>query len=491
MPEKTRVAVIGAGLGGLCAGIKLKEAGIDEFLIFDRHPKVGGVWYENKYPGCCCDTQVAEYEFSFAPNPNWSHLYPRAAEIQAYAEAIAENFQLSSHLCLSEGVASVNWEETGCLWRVTCESGRKIEADAIITALGQLNRPALPEIEGRESFAGATMHSARWDDSVSLKGKRVGVIGSAASAVQIVPEVAKEASLLTVFQRSPNWIIPKVDREITNEEKTLMITKPDRASNLGQHNRQMIFDRSEYFFWQAFEWNEVGRAAFTRIALNHMEAQVSDSELREKLKPDYPIGCKRVLPTDAYYPALMRDNVSLVNDGISRINEQGIETNDGTSHEFDVLIYATGLETTGWNWSMDVTGLQGQNLHELWAKGPEAYLGITVAGFPNLFMLYGPNTNLGHGTITRMLQHQVDYAVKALLALNEQGAKALVPTTQAQTRFNDQLQKELSKRVWADPNCTSWYKNSAGHITQNWSNPIRAYGEATSTIKLDDYELIP
>ena len=490
MPEKTRVAVIGAGLGGLCAGVKLREAGIDDFLIFDRHPKVGGVWYENKYPGCCCDTQVAEYEFSFAPNPNWSHLYPRAAEIQAYAEAITENFQLSSHLCLYEGVANVTWDETGCLWRITSESGRKIEADAIITALGQLNRPALPEIEGRNSFAGATMHSARWDDTVCLKGKSVGVIGSAASAVQIVPEVAKEAAELTVFQRSPNWIIPKVDRVVTDEEKALMITKPERAVSLGQHNRQMIFDRSEYFFWQAFEWTEAGRAAFTRIALNHLESQVSDPELRKKLRPDFPIGCKRVLPTDTFYPALMRDNVSLVTDGISRINRQGIETRDGDIHDFDVLIFATGFETTGWRWSMDVIGRHGQNLHGLWANGPEAYLGITVAGFPNFFMLYGPNTNLGHGTITRMLEHQVGYTVRALLELDEQGAKALVPTAEAQTRFNDQIQKELAKRVWSDPNCTSWYKNTAGRITQNWSNHIRAYGEATSIIKLPDYEWI-
>ncbi len=488
--EKTRVVVIGAGLGGLCAGVKLREAGIEDFLIFDRHPKVGGVWYENKYPGCCCDTQVAEYEFSFAPNPKWSHLYPRAAQIQAYAEAIAEDFQLASHLCLSEGVANVTWDESLCLWLVTTESGRKIETDAIITALGQLNRPALPEIEGRDSFTGASMHSARWDDTVCLKAKRVGVIGSAASAVQLVPEVAKEATELTVFQRSPNWIIPKVDREVTDEEKALMMTNPDRAASLGQHNRQMIFDRSEYFFWQAFEWNEVGRAAFTRIALNHMEAQVPDPNLRKKLRPDYPIGCKRVLPTDAYYPALMRNNVSLVTDGISRIKKQGIETRDGAIHDFDVLIFATGFETTGWHWSMDVIGRHSQNLHELWAKGPEAYLGITVAGFPNLFMLYGPNTNLGHGTITRMLQHQVNYAVKALLALDEQGAKAMVPTHEAQIRFNDQLQKELAKRVWSDPNCTSWYKNSAGRITQNWSNPIRAYGDATSTVKLADYELI-
>jgi len=216
MLEKTRVVVIGAGLGGLCAGVKLREAGIDDFLIFDRHPKVGGVWYENKYPGCYCDTQVTEYEFSFAPNPNWSHLYPRAAQIQAYAEAIAENFQISNLLRLSEAVASVTWNETLCLWRVTTEAGRNIEANAIITALGQLNRPALPEIEGRDSFIGASMHSARWDDTVCLKGKHVGVIGSAASAVQLVPEVAKEAAELTVFQRSPNWIIPKVDREVTD-----------------------------------------------------------------------------------------------------------------------------------------------------------------------------------------------------------------------------------------------------------------------------------
>jgi len=490
MATKVRVAVVGAGLGGIAAAIKLKEAGIDDFLVFDRNQKVGGVWHENKYPGCCCDTPVALYEFSFAPNPGWTHLFPRAAEVQAYAENLVETFQLTPHMKLGDGMGAAVWNEASNTWSLRTESGAKYEADAIIAGMGQLNRPSYPDIEGRDTFAGPSMHSARWDTNVSLKGKRVGVIGSAASAVQLIPEVAKEAAQMTVFQRTPNWVIPRNDQEITDETKALMMTNLELAMDLGKKNRQLLYDNADHFFWQAFEWTPEGRAAFTRQAIDQLETQIPDPELRKKLLPDYPIGCKRILICDDFYPTLMQEHVELETNGIAKVNKAGVETADGVQHDFDVLIYATGFETTGWRWSMEVEGQNGQNLNDLWEESPEAYLGVTATGFPNLFVLYGPNTNLGHNTITFMLEHQVAYTVKALKALEASGAKALMPSKAAQDRFNDEIQKDLAGTVWADPQCASWYKNADGRITQNWSSHTRAYAQATSKIEMADYELI-
>ena len=484
------VVIIGAGLGGLLAGIRLKENGINDFLIFDRNPKVGGTWFENKYPGCCCDTPVALYEFSFFKSKNWNYLYPRSAELQAYAEEIVASYQLQSFLKLGEEVKSVVWDEYTCQWHIKTEQGMEIVADAVIAALGQLNRPAFAKIDGRETFRGPTMHSARWNDSISLKGKRVGVVGSAASAIQLIPELAKTVAQLTVFQRSANWIIPKFDREITIEEKNLRMTEPEIAVSLGQKERQIHYNGSEFFYWQTFSWTESGRAAYTRIALNNLKAHVSDQDLQKKLTPNYPIGCKRILVSSDFYPAMMRENVSLVTDGIKRINANGIETSGNDKHCFDVLIFATGFETTGWHWSMDVKGINGQSLNKTGSKGMEAYLGISAAGFPNFFMLYGPNTNLGHGCITNMLELEVDYILKALDALDTQKSKAMVPKKSAQKRFNNRLQEDLSKRVWSDSNCVSWYKTAEGKITQNWSGNINAYAKATSEIILSDYEFI-
>lgn len=483
MSGKPSIAVIGAGLGGLCAAIKLKEAGYDDLVILEKADKVGGTWRDNSYPGCACDTPVAMYQFSFAPSLGWSHLFPRAAEVQRYAEDLADNFQLRPHLRFGTEPLSAVWSEARAKWQINTAKGETIEADVIVPALGQLNRPTIPEIKGRSSFAGPSFHSARWDHSVDLMGKRVGVIGSAASAVQLIPEVAKVASHLTVFQRTPNWIIPRLDRPITEEEKALMMTVPEIAG-LG---REMIYANADHLFWQVFSWTKEGRAAYTRIALNQLEEQIPDPEMRKKLTPNYPIGCKRILITDDFYPTLMRDNVSLVTEGISQITATGVETADGVSHDFDVIVFATGFETTGWHWSMDVVGREGRSLNDVWKKAPEAYYGVTTTGFPNMFMLYGPNTNLGHNTITFMIERQVEYTVKAVKALEGKGLASLEVSAAAQARFNRDLQAALAKTTWADPGCHSWYKTADGRITQNWSSHTRDYAKALAELALDDY----
>ena len=487
MTKKPAVAVIGAGLGGLAAGIKLKEAGFDNVTILEQAAKVGGTWRDNSYPGCCCDVPVSLYQFSFAPSLKWSHLFPRYNEVQQYTEDMADNFGLRPHLHMNEATKSAVWDDARAVWKLTTNAGKTYEASAIVAALGQLNRPAVPDIDGRASFDGPTFHSARWDHSVDLKGKRVAIIGSAASAVQIIPEVAKVAGHLSVFQRTANWLVPRLDRPITEEEKALMMTAP----HVAMMNRDLIYQNSDYLFWQAFSWTEVGRAAYTRVALNHLAEQVPDPDLRKKLTPNYPIGCKRILFADDYYPTLVRDNVSLITDAIARITPTGIETKDGKKHVFDVIVYATGFETTGWNWSVDVVGKNGKRLNDEWKERPQAYLGITVANFPNMFVLYGPNTNLGHNSITFMLERQVEYAVKALTELHAKGASAMDVTEAAQTRFNKTLQADLAKTTWADPHCRSWYKNEHGDITQNWSSHTRDYAKATERVDWADYAIRP
>lgn len=483
------VLIIGAGLGGICAAIKLQEAG-HTFTMIEKLDRVGGTWAQNTYPGVACDVPVALYQFSFAQSVNWSRAYPQGGEIQAYAEEITDRYQLRPSVKLGDEAVNAVWDEDDRSWTVTTASGATYTGDAVIGALGQLNRPNWPDIPGKEAFQGAVTHSAEWDHSIDMAGKRVGIIGCAASAVQVIPELAEAAEKLVVFQRSPNWVIPRNDVEMSAEEGALLGTDPDLAMKIGALNRQIIYEQADTFFWQAFKWTPEGRDAYHRIAIDHLEKQVEDPQLRQKLTPDYPIGCRRILISDDYFPALTKDNVTLETDGIKTIDATGIETVSGTHHDLDVIAFATGFETTGWRWSVDVQGRGGTHLNEVWSDYPEAYLGITVSDFPNLFVLYGPNTNLGHNAITFMLERQVEYAVKALDGLGSAGKSAMVPTRAAQDRFNAQVQADLDKTVWADPACNSWYKNAHGKITQNWSSHTRDYAAAVAEVKLDDYELI-
>ncbi len=485
MSDTPSVIVVGAGLGGLCVGAHLTKAGIEDYVVLERAARVGGTWRDNSYPGCACDTPVAMYQFSFARTLKWSHLFPRQAQVHQYTEDVADLCGVRPHLRLGQGAATAQWDDARARWRVTTTSGEVHEARALVMALGQLNRPQLPDIEGRSSFAGPAFHSARWDHSVDLAGKRVAVIGSAASAIQLIPEVAKIAGRLTVFQRTPNWIVPRLDREVTACEQRILTKSPEVPASEREH----LYLAAELLFWQVFEYTQEGREWYTEQALNHLQMQVPDAELRRKLTPNYPIGCKRVLFADDYYPALMRPNVSLVTDPIAQILPEGVVTKDGVTHAVDAIVYATGFETTGWHWSVDVAGRGGVKLSEAWKDGPEAYLGITVADFPNLFILYGPNTNLGHNSITFMLERQTEYIVQCLEAMRARGLATIEVTRAAQDRFNRELQARLAKTTWADPSCGSWYKTADGRITQNWGSHTRDYRKATQQVAWGDYEV--
>lgn len=475
-----KIAIIGAGLGGLCAAIKAREAG-HQVTIFDAADDVGGTWRANRYPGVACDVPAILYQFSFAPNPHWDYYFARGHEIHAYTRALVEQFALGDSLRLNEGVERAAWDPAAARWNLDTSAGRREGFDAIVPALGQLSRPTLRDIAGIESFAGQMWHAAEWPEEADLRGKRVGVVGTGASGVQLVPEIAALAEHLVVFQRTPNWCVPRNDYPITPEVKALAASDIAAAMKVGALQRELIFVNAESFFWPTFAWTPEGRAASERLSLDHLAAQIPDEGLRRKLTPDFPVGCRRILFTDDYYPTFLRENVVLETGGIAAIEPGGVRTAEGF-HELDVLVFATGFETTQWNWSMAVEGVDGRTLTQAWENGAEAYLGIMVSGFPNMFVIYGPNTNLVHNSITYMIECQVDYMTSVLATLEAQGTAAAEVTQQAQRAFFEAVDRRNQASVWADPACKSWYKNANGRIVQNWAGTCEEYRRETADV---------
>ena len=484
MQEQYEIAVLGAGIGGLGMAARLKEEGRTDFVVLEKADAIGGTWRENTYPGAACDVQSHLYWYSFDEGQDWSRLYAGQSEIQANLERFVERRGLAEHIRLSAEVVRATWDDAAGAWVIELLSGEVVRAEVFVTAWGQLNRPSFKGIRGRERFRGQAFHSAEWNHDVDLTGKRVAVVGNGASAVQIIPRIAEQVGHLEVFQRSANYHVPREDRAYEPDERELF-RDPARYTE----SREAFYAEHESWIGaMKLESNPV-QDEFYRLAREMLDTQVPDPVLREKLWPDYPLGCKRVLVADDYYPALTRDDVELVTERIAQVEPEGIRTEDGELHEVDVIVFATGFETLSFLGSLEISGRDGRSLREQWEGGAHAYLGMTIDGFPDLFVLYGPNTNLGHNSIILMLECQYEYVLQALRARDEQGGAALSVRPEVVERYNAELQDELSRTAFAG-SCNSWYKTAEGHVTNNWSGSVEEYRERTRQFSLDDYEVL-
>ena len=478
-PTTTRFAIVGAGAGGLCAGIRLRESGRDDFLIFDREPRVGGTWQRNTYPGAACDIASHLYCYSFAPNPDWTRPYAPQREILAYFERVAREYGLEPHLRLGTGVSSARWDEGSARWRLELASGETVEAQFVIGAVGMFGEPARPDIPGLDAFRGAMFHSAEWDHAHDLAGERVAVIGSAASAVQLVPEVAKVASELFVFQRTPNWVLPKDDVPYTREQMDAFRSRPE----LMAERRQQLFDVVEVSL--AYDRPDFGKLPeeFGRKALE----VVRDPRTRARLTPDHPFGCKRPLLSNDYLQAFNRDDVELVVDPIERVTADAVVTTDGKERTVDAIVLATGFATTRYLSAIEVRGRDGVRLDEAWSDAPEAYLGLTTSGFPNLFLLYGPNTN-GGNSIILMLEYQVEYMMRLLDEAEETGVDWLDVRRDVMDAFNATLQEQLAGIPVLQASCNGYYRSPSGRIVTQWPFNFAAYRERVDRDGLASFE---
>ncbi len=476
-----RIAILGAGISGICLGIRLRQAGIESFEIFEKSDGVGGTWRDNSYPGAACDVPAIFYSFSFEVKTDWSRIFPPQAEILAYLEHCVAKYGLEPHLRLRTEVRSARFDEASGHWRLRTADGREHVADVLVSGVGQLNNPNVPDIPGLERFAGICFHSARWDHGHDLAGERVAVIGNGASAVQIVPEIAPRAAHLTIFQRSANWMIPRNDRAITEREKRRLARYP----MLARLQRALVWGLLEAR-WPAFSQQSWLGRRMERRALREMRRVVRDPALQAVLMPDYPIGCKRILISDDYYQTLIRDDVEVVTSPIAEVLTDAIRTSDGRRHPVDAIVLATGFRSTDFLHPIEIRGRDGRSLEEAWRRGAEAYLGIAMPGFPNLFFLYGPNTNLGHNSIIFMIECQVRYLVQCIELLGGRGLSTLEVRGDAMDRWRAECDQSLERSVWAT-SCESWYKNAGGRITNNWPYGTIAYWRRTRRPRFADY----
>jgi len=457
-----KVAIVGAGFSGLGMAARLKSEGIDDFVVLERNEEVGGTWWDNTYPGCQCDVASRLYSFSFAPNPDWSRTYSRQPEIRDYLRGCSERFGLRPHIRFRCELESAAWDDDAGIWRLVTSNG-DITAQVLVAAAGPLSEPALPDIAGLDGFEGKVFHSARWDHEHDLSGERVGVIGTGASAIQFVPRIQPEVGQMHVFQRTPPWILPHTDRPVTRLERRLYRASP-RLQRLA---RAGIYASREWLVLGLTHRRGLMRIP-ERLARRHLERQVSDPELRRKLTPDYTIGCKRILLSNDWYPALTEPNVEVVTDGISEVRGSAVITQAGEQVELDTIILGTGFRVTDFSAADRLIGRDGRSLNELWQGSPEAYLGTTIAGFPNLFVMLGPNTGLGHNSIVYMIEAQVAHVMRCLEAIDERGARALEPREEAQARWTEGLQTDLAGSVWNAGGCRSWYIDRTGRNTTIW-----------------------
>jgi cation diffusion facilitator CzcD-associated flavoprotein CzcO len=484
---QTRTVIVGTGFAGLGMAIQMKKAGMDDFIILESAGDVGGTWRDNHYPGCACDVQSHLYSFSFEPNPDWSRMFAPQPEIWAYLRKVTDKYGLRPYIRFNSGLSSARWDETNGVWHITTSDGQNITAQVLISGMGGLSRAAYPSIKGLETFKGKAFHSQDWAHDYDLSGKRVAVFGTGASAIQFVPQVQKKAARVDLYQRTPPWIMPKPDRQISKAERFLFKRFPAA---------QQAFRNAIY--WQlesrvlGFVINPRLMKLVERVARSHIRKQIKDPALREKVTPNYTIGCKRVLISDDYYPALAQNNVDVITSGIQEVKANSVITSDGVEREVDTIIFGTGFHATDPLPSKMIYGRDGVDIMDAWKDGPEAYKGTTVTGFPNLFMIVGPNVGLGHNSMVYMIESQIAYVLGAMKLMQEQGLKSVDVKPDAQAEFNRDIQSQLGSAVWSSGGCKSWYLHpKTGKNVTLWPGFTWQFRRKLKAFDAQAYQLAP
>ncbi|MGI9557637.1 MAG: flavin-containing monooxygenase [Solirubrobacterales bacterium] len=481
-PWSPTFAIVGGGFGGVGASALLRRAGYRDVTVFEKGERLGGVWNFNTYPGAACDIPSHLYEFSFAPNPNWSRRFSPQEEIQEYIERVAIRYGVTDGLRLGTEVEKATWDEGEGRWHLET-SGGPFDADILLTACGQLSVPKTPAIPGLDDFAGPAFHTAEWDHDVDLAGKRVAVVGTGCSAIQVVPEIQPIVEQVDVYQRSPGWTWPKMDFAYKERTKRLF----EQFPVLQRIDRELVHG-----------FMDLGAAALTSqrwmmppfraLARHQITSAIDDPELRAKVTPDDEVGCKRLMLTDDWYPALTKPNVELIADGIDTVTKSGITAADGTEREADVIVLATGFDTHAFVAPMEIAGVEGRTLAEEWSEVPRAYLGMSVPSFPNMFLIYGPNTNGGTGSIVHVIECGMSHVLSALAELDRTGSRRIEPRAEAAERFDRELREALADTVW-HTGCTSWYLDENGNDPNQWPWTWTRFRKRTQQIEPGAYEL--
>ena len=482
--HSNRIVIIGGGFSGIGMAIRLRERGIDDFVILERAAAHGGTWRDNSYPGCACDVESSLYSFSFAPNPDWSHSYAPQAEIWEYLRKCSTAYDIDRHFAFSQNVTGAKWDDVAKRWTVTTERDTW-RAQIVVQAGGPLSDPIMPAIPGLETFVGQMFHSARWNHAVDLTAKRVAVIGTGASAIQFVPQIQPKVAHLDVFQRTPPWVLPRNDVLVPSWRKSLY-----RALPVAQRVARAALYLQHEALHLPFRNRQAAKIAEWR-ARRLLESEITDPELRAKLVPDYRIGCKRLLLSDDYYPALRQPNVALVTDPIVSIDARGIQTQSGARHDADVIVLGTGFRPTDPPLAPTIIGRDGVSLASAWNGSPHAYMGTTVAGFPNLFSLLGPNTGLGHSSVLLMIEAQIEHVLELLTLLDSNRAEAVEPLTSAQRAYVADIDARLASTTWNAGGCTSWYLDRTGRNSSIWPDGVGRFVRTVSRVMAHDYRFTP
>jgi len=483
-PVKIDTLIIGAGFAGLGTAIRLKNAGVNDLVILERSDRVGGTWRDNTYPGAACDIPSNLYSYSFAQNPRWSRGFSGSAEILDYIQSLVKDFDLTPHIRFGENVTKLRFDEDAGIWHVATAGGQEYQARAVVFAGGPLSNFSLPKIAGIDDFKGKKIHSAAWDHSYDMTGKRVAVIGTGASGIQIIPELVKTAEFVKVFQRTPAWVIPRMDYETPEWQKKLFAKVPFAQTAL----RQALYVTHESMAL-AVIWNSPLTLVAESLARGHLKRQVKDRWMRRQLMPDFRIGCKRVLISNDYYPALQAPNCKLITWPIVKITPHGVQSMEGVEHLVDCIVFATGFDVSKSGTPFPIIGRDGRDLADEWARGAQAYKSINIAGYPNLFFTFGPNSGPGHNSALVYIESQIDYAVKAIKTILKHNLKALDVKIDVQRTHNQEIQRRLAKTNW-NSGCKSWYLTEDGFNATMYPGFAIQYARQMNQFEMTDYETV-